>query len=89
MQSLSELNLPTFISNEQTFMQGADASYFISNLVATILNLSVSLEAPLTKSCVLELCRFIELLKVNIFATSLTFKGFSLFVFKGNSNGVS
>jgi len=77
MQSLSELNLPTFISNEQTFMQGADASYFISNLVATILNLSVSLEAPLTKSCVLELCRFIELLKVNYFVSKLTPKSFT------------
>lgn len=65
MQSLAELNLQTFLAYEQVFVQGAEVSYFVSNLMATVLNLSVSLEAPMTKSCVLELCRFIELLKVN------------------------
>lgn len=65
MQSLHEFNLQAFLTYEQMFSQGAEISYYISNLIATVLNLSVSLEAPMTKSCVLELCRFIELLKVN------------------------
>jgi hypothetical protein len=63
MQSLSEFKLETLISYEQTFMQGVEVASFISNLISTILNLSFSLETPMTKSCVLELGRLIELIK--------------------------
>lgn len=32
-------------------------------MVTSILNLSISLDVPMTKSCILELCKYIELLK--------------------------
>ena len=64
MQSLNDFSLQSFLTYEQIFSMGAELSYYISNLVATVLNLTVSLEITMTKSCVLELCRFIELLKV-------------------------
>ena len=63
MQSLSDFKLQTLLNYEQIFMQGVEVASFISNLISTILNLSLSLETPMTKSCVLELVRFVELLK--------------------------
>ncbi|XP_056000960.1 WASH complex subunit 4-like isoform X5 [Ostrea edulis] len=45
------------------FIQGVLHAYNISHLVRTTMNLHVAMSKPMTKSCLLCLCRLIELLK--------------------------
>ena len=44
--------------------QGVLIAHTVSHLVRTIMNLHLVLSKPLTKSCVMALCRLTELLKV-------------------------
>lgn len=46
------------------YFQGVLHAYNISHLVRTTMNLHVAMSKPMTKSCLLSLCRLIELLKV-------------------------
>jgi WASH complex subunit 7 len=64
MYSLHDLDPQTSLSTkEQLFYQGVDNANYIFNMVTTIINLSISLNKPMNRSCILELCQFIELLK--------------------------
>jgi len=63
MQSINDLSIQACLTYDQTLLQGCDYANYITNMVTTILNLSISLDTPMTKSCILELCRYIELLK--------------------------
>jgi hypothetical protein len=64
MQSISEINVKSALQNESLLLEGIEHSNIISNLIASFLNMSISLNSPMTKSSVIELCKFIELLKV-------------------------
>ena len=47
-----------------SLIQGVLIAHTVSHLVRTIMNLHLVLSKPLTKSCVMALCRLTELLKV-------------------------
>ncbi|XP_061187838.1 WASH complex subunit 4-like isoform X2 [Saccostrea echinata] len=58
------------------FIQGVLHAYNISHLVRTTMNLHVAMSKPMTKSCLLSLCRLIELLK----AIEHTFHGRTMLI---------
>ncbi len=64
MQSISDINVQSAVQNETLFIEGIEHANMISNLISSFLNMSISLNSPMTKSSVIELCKFIELLKV-------------------------
>jgi WASH complex subunit 7 len=64
MQSIAEINVQSALQNEALFIEGIEHANMISNLISSFLNISISLNSPMTKSSVIELCKFIELLKV-------------------------
>jgi len=63
MQSMNDLSIQSCLTYDQTLLQGCDYANYITNMITTVLNLSISLDTPMTKSCIIELCRNIELLK--------------------------
>ena len=63
MQSLNGINVAQAIAYEPLFIQGVEYANVIVNLITSVVNLSVGLGQPLTKSCVIDMCRHIELLK--------------------------
>jgi WASH complex subunit 7 len=63
MQAINDLSVQACLTYDQLLLQGVDYANYITNMVTSILNLSISLDLPMTKSCILELCRYVELLK--------------------------
>jgi hypothetical protein len=59
MQSLNDLNVQACLTYDQTLLQGVDLANYITNMVTSILNLSISLDTPMAKSCILEICRYV------------------------------
>ncbi|XP_052679123.1 WASH complex subunit 4-like isoform X3 [Crassostrea angulata] len=62
--AMTKANLMEDLNNRCVlFIQGVLHAYNISHLVRTTMNLHVAMSKPMTKSCLLSLCRLIELLK--------------------------